>query len=213
MRTVRYTTRKRLGRARCLILRRRQDNGTAPGSDGNCLGHAYCCQSPRIRRRCRRWRCEQPTERRSRQRQPNFDATPRPRPSSDRRVPCSSTIWLVVTRLTGMSERTSTAFARRVSLATLGVSVRGRRSGGRRGVDRVALGGVGHIGSPRDSSRTFHAVGTRAFIQGSCEKSPGRTTRSGPESGDLVGVDAIDDRGTCRVDSGRRDRRHLGVVA
>jgi len=101
MRTVRYTTRKRLGRARCLILRRRQNNGTAPGSDGNCLGHAHCCQSPRIRRRCRRWRCEQPTERRSRQRQPNFEATPRPRPSSDRRIPCSPIISLVVTRLTG----------------------------------------------------------------------------------------------------------------
>ncbi len=178
-RTVRYTTRKRRGRARCPILRRRQDHGTAPGTDENRLGHARCCQSPRIRRRCRRWRREQPTERRSRQRQPNFDATPRPRPSSDRRVPCSPIISLVVTRLTGMSEWTSTAFARRASPATLGVSVRGRRSDGRSGVDRVALGGVGHVGSPRDSSRTFHAVGTRAFIEGSCEKSRGRTTGSG----------------------------------
>jgi hypothetical protein len=180
MRTVRYPARKRPGRARCLILRRHQDNGAAPGSDGNCLGHAHCCQRSRPRRHCRRWRCEQPTERRSRQREPNFDATPRPRPSSDRRVPCSPITSLLVTRLTGVTERTSTAFARRASPATLVVSVCGRRSDGRRGVDRVALGGGGHVGSPRDSSRTFHAVGTRAFIDESCEKSPGRTTRSGP---------------------------------
>jgi hypothetical protein len=126
----------------------------------------------------RRWRCEQPTELRSRQREPDFDATPRPRPSSDRRVPCSPIISLVGTRLTGVTERTSTAFARRASPATWIVSVCGHRSDGRRGVDRVAVGG-GHVGSRGDFSRTFHTVGTRAFIEGSCEKSPGRTSRGG----------------------------------
>ena len=87
-------------------------------------------------------------------------------------------ISLVGTRLTGVTERTSTAFAKRASPATWIVSVCGHRSNGRRGVDRVAVGG-GHVGSRGDFSRTFHTVGTRAFIEGSCEKSPGRTSRGG----------------------------------